>query len=65
MDVNFTESSPIPVKAAMGLMGLLDPIWRLPLVAPKPESLAKIKSVLESCGLPTDGAAPKGIAHVA
>ena len=65
MDVNFIESSPIPVKAAMGLMGLLDPIWRLPMVAPKPESLAKIKSVLESCGLPTDGAAPKGIAHVA
>ena len=65
MDVNFIESSPIPVKAAMGLMGLLDPIWRLPLVAPKPESLAKIKSVLESCGLPTSGASPKGIAHVA
>ena len=65
MDVNFIESSPIPLKAAMGLMGLLDPIWRLPLVAPKAESLAKIKSVLESCGLPTDGAAPKGIAHVA
>lgn len=65
MDVNFIESSPGPVKAAMGMMGLLDPIWRLPLVAPKPESLAKIKSVLESCGLPADGAAPKGIAHVA
>jgi 4-hydroxy-tetrahydrodipicolinate synthase len=65
MDVNFIESSPGPVKAAMGMMGLLDPIWRLPMVAPKPESLAKIKSVLESCGLPTDGAASKGIAHVA
>src|SRR5579864_758424 len=34
MDVNFIESSPIPVKAAMGLMGLLDPIWRLHLVVP-------------------------------
>ena len=65
MDVNFIESSPIPVKAAMGLMGLLEPVWRLPLVAPKTESLMKIKSVLESCGLPTDGAAPKGVAHVA
>jgi len=65
MDVNFIESSPGPVKAAMGMMGLLDPIWRLPMVAPKAESLAKIKSVLESCGLPTDGTASKGIAHVA
>jgi 4-hydroxy-tetrahydrodipicolinate synthase len=65
MDVNFIESSPIPVKAAMALMGLLEPIWRLPMVPPKPESLAKIKSVLESCGLPTDGAAQQGKAHVA
>jgi 4-hydroxy-tetrahydrodipicolinate synthase len=63
MDVNFIESSPIPVKAAMGLMGLLDPIWRLPMVAPKPESLAKIKSVLESCGLLGGTDAEKGRAH--
>ena len=65
MDVNFIESSPIPVKAAMGLMGLLDPVWRLPLVAPKPESLAKIKSVLETCGLLANSAPEKGKAHVA
>ena len=64
MDVNFIESSPIPVKAAMALMGLLEPVWRLPMVAPKPESLAKIKSVLESCGL-LGGAQEKGRAHVA
>src|SRR6478609_12149239 len=35
MDVNFVESNPIPVKAAMGLMGLLDPVYRLPMVSPK------------------------------
>jgi 4-hydroxy-tetrahydrodipicolinate synthase len=64
MDVNFIESSPIPVKAAMALMGLLEPVWRLPMVAPKPESLAKIKSVLESCGLLGE-AQEKGRAHVA
>ena len=34
MDVNFVESNPIPVKAAMALMGLLEPVWRLPLVPP-------------------------------
>jgi 4-hydroxy-tetrahydrodipicolinate synthase len=66
MDVNFIESSPIPVKAAMGLMGLLDPVWRLPMVAPKPESLAKIRAVLESTGLLGKPAFGKtGIAHVA
>ena len=32
MDVNFVESNPIPVKAAMALMGLLEPVWRLPMV---------------------------------
>jgi 4-hydroxy-tetrahydrodipicolinate synthase len=51
MEVNFVESNPIPVKAAMALMGLLEPVWRLPLVPPKPENLAKIRSVLESLEL--------------
>jgi 4-hydroxy-tetrahydrodipicolinate synthase len=51
MEVNFIESNPIPVKAAMVLMGLLEPVWRLPLVPPKPENLAKIEKVLQSLGL--------------
>lgn len=51
MEVNFVESNPMPVKAAMALMGLLDPVWRLPLVAPKPESVAKIEKVLVSLGM--------------
>src|SRR5574340_908105 len=51
MNVNFIESNPLPVKAAMGLMGLLEPVYRLPLVPPKPESLAKIEKVLEATGL--------------
>ena len=32
MNVNFVESNPIPVKAAMALMGLLEPVYRLPMV---------------------------------
>jgi 4-hydroxy-tetrahydrodipicolinate synthase len=51
MEVNFVESNPIPVKAAMAMMGLLEPVWRLPLVAPKPENLARIEKVLEGLGL--------------
>jgi 4-hydroxy-tetrahydrodipicolinate synthase len=51
MNINFVESNPIPVKAAMGLMGLLDPVFRLPLVPPSDSSLAKIEKVLESLGL--------------
>ena len=51
MEVNFVESNPIPVKAAMALMGLLDPIFRLPLCPPNPANLAKIEKVLEALGL--------------
>ena len=51
MEINFVESNPIPVKAAMAAMGLLEPVWRLPLVPPKPENLAKIKKVLHDLGL--------------
>jgi 4-hydroxy-tetrahydrodipicolinate synthase len=51
MEINFVESNPIPVKAALAEMGLLEPIWRLPLVAPKMENLARIRAVLESLAL--------------
>jgi 4-hydroxy-tetrahydrodipicolinate synthase len=51
MSVNFVESNPIPVKAALGLMGLLEPVYRLPMVPPSPANLARIEKVLESAGL--------------
>ena len=51
MEVNFVESNPIPVKAAMAELGLLKPIWRLPLVAPGREDMARIRAVLESLNL--------------
>ena len=51
MNVNFVESNPIPVKAAMALMGLLEPVYRLPMVPPSPASQAKIEKVLEQVGL--------------
>ena len=51
MEVNFVESNPIPVKAAMAELGLLKPVWRLPLVAPGRESMARIRAVLEALNL--------------
>jgi len=58
MDINFVESNPLPVKAALGLMGLLDPVYRLPMCQPKPENLKRIAKVLESAGvLQTAGSA--------
>lgn len=51
MEVNFIESNPIPVKAALASMGLIENAYRLPMVPPRPESLAKIEAVLEASGL--------------
>jgi 4-hydroxy-tetrahydrodipicolinate synthase len=51
MEINFVESNPIPVKAAMALMGLLEPVYRLPICPPNSANLAKIEKVLEALGL--------------
>ncbi len=51
LEVNFIETNPVPVKAAMAEMGLLEPVFRLPLVPPRTENLAKIRAVLESLAL--------------
>jgi 4-hydroxy-tetrahydrodipicolinate synthase len=51
MEINFVESNPIPVKAALAEMDLLEAVWRLPLVRPKAENRARIRAVLESLGL--------------
>lgn len=51
MDVNFIESNPIPVKYGLALMGLLEPVWRLPLVPPQPASQSRIEQVLTSAGI--------------
>jgi 4-hydroxy-tetrahydrodipicolinate synthase len=51
MDVNFIESNPIPVKYGMSVMGLLEPVWRLPLTPPAAVSKQKIEAVLAKAGL--------------
>jgi 4-hydroxy-tetrahydrodipicolinate synthase len=57
MQVNFIEASPIPVKFAMAAMGLLEEVYRLPLVSPRPASKERILSVLRSLELPVTQAA--------
>ena len=54
MEINFVESNPIPVKAAMAAMGLLEPVWRLPLVPPSSASQSKIEAVLRATGVLAD-----------
>ena len=51
MQVNFVESNPIPVKAALAVMGLVDARYRLPLVPPTAASRQRIVDVLAELGL--------------
>jgi 4-hydroxy-tetrahydrodipicolinate synthase len=51
MEINFIESSPGPVKAAMATMGLLEENFRLPLVPIQEQSRARIRQVIAELGL--------------
>ena len=48
MTVNFVESNPIPVKCAMAMLGLLEEIYRLPMVPPRPASRERIAAVVRA-----------------
>jgi 4-hydroxy-tetrahydrodipicolinate synthase len=51
MQANFLETNPIPVKAALAMMGLIEEIYRLPLVPMKPENRAKLEKAMATQGL--------------
>jgi len=48
MEVNFVESNPISVKYLMAKMGLLEPVWRLPMCPPSAAAMAKLDAVWEA-----------------
>ena len=55
MKVNFIESSPIPVKAALAMMGRIQEVYRLPLVKISDGARTKVASVISALGLlPSD-----------
>jgi 4-hydroxy-tetrahydrodipicolinate synthase len=51
MDVNFIESNPIPVKAALSMMGLIEENYRLPMVPISSSNREKLQKVVEVLGL--------------
>jgi 4-hydroxy-tetrahydrodipicolinate synthase len=51
MKINFVESNPIPVKAALAMMGKIQEVYRLPLVKISEGARAKVASVLSGMGL--------------
>jgi 4-hydroxy-tetrahydrodipicolinate synthase len=51
LKVNFVETSPIPVKAALAMMGRISEVYRLPLVKITEPSRAKLAAVLSNLDL--------------
>jgi 4-hydroxy-tetrahydrodipicolinate synthase len=51
MEVNFIESSPGPVKAALAMMGMIEENYRLPLVPIQEKSKARVREVISELGL--------------
>jgi 4-hydroxy-tetrahydrodipicolinate synthase len=51
MQANFLETNPIPVKAALTMMGLIEEVYRLPLVPMKPDNRANLEKALAALGL--------------
>ena len=47
----FLETNPIPVKTAMGLLGMCEPDLRLPMCAMSEENLEKLQKALKDYGL--------------
>ena len=51
LSVNFVETNPIPCKAAMAAMGLIEEVYRLPMVPPSAAAREKVLRVLQQLGL--------------
>jgi 4-hydroxy-tetrahydrodipicolinate synthase len=47
----FIETNPVPVKAALAMLGLIQEEYRLPLVPLAAANRAKLKATLKACGI--------------
>lgn len=58
MQANFIESSPLPVKAVLAMMGKIQEIYRLPLLPMRRDTRSKLQKVATEVGLLSRSAAP-------
>jgi 4-hydroxy-tetrahydrodipicolinate synthase len=47
----FIETNPVPVKAALAMMGLIAEEYRLPLVPMSAANRAKLRATMKQCGV--------------
>jgi 4-hydroxy-tetrahydrodipicolinate synthase len=62
MQANFIESSPLPVKAVLAMMGKIEEVYRLPLLPMRRDTRSKLQKIATDAGLITRPAAPPAAA---
>ncbi len=58
MQANFIESSPLPVKAVLAMMGKIEEVYRLPLLPMRRDTRSRLQRIAVEVGLVTKPAAP-------
>jgi 4-hydroxy-tetrahydrodipicolinate synthase len=58
MQANFIESSPLPVKAVLAMMGKIEENYRLPLLPMRRDTRSKLQKIVMEVGLIAKPAAP-------
>ncbi len=56
MQANFIESSPLPVKAVLAMMGKLEEVYRLPLLPMRRDTRSRLQKIATEVGLITKAA---------
>ncbi len=62
MLANFIESSPLPVKAVLAMMGRIEEVYRLPLLPMRRDTRSKLQKIATDAGLIAKPAAPPAAA---
>ncbi len=57
MQANFIESSPLPVKAVLAMMGKIEEVYRLPLLPMRRDTRSRLQKIATEAGLITKPAA--------
>ncbi len=60
MQANFIESNPVPVKAVLAMMGLMEETYRLPLTKPSAETREILRAIASDLELGVEQGIPKG-----
>ena len=58
MQANFIESSPLPVKAVLAMMGKIEEVYRLPLLPMRRDTRSRLQKIATEVGLITKPSTP-------